>query len=288
MEKMWPEVNNLIEIPDVNKSGEKFSIHEDKLIPPLKLISNIGPKAIEDMANKAPFSSFEDFVERIEGRLTNKRTVVNLILSGALDNLLPNMNIKDKINKYLELKAKKEGKKKLDTVDIDLENLNPLQEFLLAKKIFPVKNIQLSKVIEQSKNINLPFVEQHVFFNGQEELAKTLRGDVPLINGNRFMTLSNDVKTYNEDHIDICCFGYVVTTRKFGYFSKKLKKEKEALEVTLDIDNNILKIVCWPRSTEFSPKISNFLKDQNVYLFKIRINKEDSFKYSILGVEEII
>ncbi len=288
MEKMWPEVHNLIEIPDVSQSKQTFAIHNNKLIPPLKLISNVGPKCIEDIASKAPFSSFEDFVTRIDGRLTNKRSVTNLILSGALDNLLSGLTTKEKLVKYLELKSKKEGKKKLDTIEIDLENLNPLQEYLLAKKIFPVKNIELSKIIKETQGINLPFIKQHVFINGQEELIQTLRGEVPLIDGTRFMKISNDIKGYQENYIDICCFGYVVATRKFGYFSKKLKKEKEALEITLDIDNNMLKIVCWPRTADFSPKISGHLKDQNVYLFKMRINKEDSFKYSIIGVEEII
>ncbi len=61
-----------------------------------------------DIENKAPdkvYSSFEDFVTRIDGRVTNKRTVVNLILAGALDELLENLTVKDKILKYLELKS---------------------------------------------------------------------------------------------------------------------------------------------------------------------------------------
>lgn len=288
VEEMWPEISHLIEIPDVNKSKSKFSIHNDKLIPPLKLIANVGPAAINDIASKAPFTSFEDFVTRIEGRSTNKRTVTNLILSGALDGLLDGLSIEDKITKYLELKAQKEGKKKLDEIDIDLKTLTPLKEYILAKQIFPVKNIELSKIIEQTKDLKLPLIEKYVFFNGKEELAKTLRGDAPLVDGKRFMQLSEDVKNYDENYVDVCCFGYVVATRRFGYFSKKLKKEKEALEITMDFDNHILKVVCWPRSTEFSPKITNYVKEQNVYLFKMRINKDDSFKYGILGVEEII
>ncbi len=288
IEKMWPEVHKLIERPSVNESRQRFAINNGKLIPPLKLISNVGPKAIEDIAQKAPFKSFEEFVERIDGRVTNKRTVINLILSGALDNLLEGLSMKDKLIKYLELKAKKEKKKKIEEIDIDLENLTPLTEFLLSKKIFPVKNLKLSKIVEETQGLNLPFVKRHVFINGKEELAKTWRGEVPLVDGDRFTKISNEIKTYGENYVDICCFGYVVATRKFSYFSKKLKKEKEAFEVTIDIDNHMLKIVCWPRSAEFSPKITHYLKDQNVYLFKIRINQDDSFKYGIVGVEEII
>jgi len=288
VEKMWPEVHHLIEIPSVNTSKERFSIHNDKLIPPLKLISNVGPKAIEDIANKAPYASFEDFVTRIEGRVTNKRTVVHLILAGALDELLPDLTTKEKIIKYLELKAKKEGKKKLDEIDIDLENLTPLKEFLLSKQIFPVKNIELTKIALESKEVKLPFVNQNVFFNGVEENVKTLRGEAPLVNGNRFQFLSEDIKNYIEDYIDVCAFGYVVNTRRFSYFSKKLQKEKEAFELTLDLDNNMVKMVCWPRTNEFSPKISNYVKDKSIYLFKLRINKNDNFKYNILGVEEIV
>lgn len=288
VEKMWPEVHYLIEIPSVNTSKEKFSIHNDKLIPPLKLISNVGPKAIEDIANKAPYASFEDFVTRIEGRVTNKRTVVHLILAGALDELLPNLTTKEKITKYLELKAKKEGKKKLDEIDIDLENLTPLKEFLLSKQIFPVKNIELTQIALESKEVKLPFVNQNVFFNGIEENVKTLRGEAPLVNGKKFALLSEDIKNYIEDYIDVCAFGYVVNTRRFSYFSKKLQKEKEAFELTLDLDNNMVKMVCWPRTNEFSPKISNYVKDKSIYLFKLRINKNENFKYNILGVEEIV
>lgn len=288
MEKMWPEVNTLIEVPDVSRSKEKFTVHDGKLIPPLKLISNVGPKSIEDIASKAPFASFEDFVTRIEGRVTNKRTVTHLILSGALDSLLQGLSMKEKLTKYLELKAKKEGKKKLDEIEIDLNTLTPLKEYLVAKQIFPVKNIKLSKVIKQTPGLKLPFIEQHVFFNGKEELAKTLRGDAPLVDGAKFMSITSEIKNYHENSIDVCIFGYVVATRKFSYFSKKLKKEKEALEVTLDLDNNMVKIVCWPRSADFAPMISKYIKDQSVYLFKMRINKDESFQYSILGVEEII
>ena len=76
--------------PDINESEEKFKAVGDTIYWGLDKISYAGEavlKAIKTERAKSRFFSFEEFYERINRSVVNKRVMLNLILSGCFDSL---------------------------------------------------------------------------------------------------------------------------------------------------------------------------------------------------------
>jgi len=114
--------------PDINKSEKLFTAHSGKILVPLGAIKEVGDKAVEDILAKRPFNSLEEFMEKVDMRVCNKRVMRALIFAGAFDSLYPEFDRKEIYVKYLELKGEK--KKEIeqaktmewnDTVKAELE-----------------------------------------------------------------------------------------------------------------------------------------------------------------------
>ena len=77
--------------PDINHSSVNFSIQDEKIYFALSAIKGVGDTAaqsIVDTRNNLPnkkFTSIEDFFQRVDFKKINRRTVENLIKSGAFD-----------------------------------------------------------------------------------------------------------------------------------------------------------------------------------------------------------
>jgi DNA polymerase III subunit alpha len=75
--------------PDINKSGDEFSIENETNIRfGLSAIKNVGDAAISailESRKKGPFKDIQDFCLRVDLGAVNKKTVESLIKSGAMD-----------------------------------------------------------------------------------------------------------------------------------------------------------------------------------------------------------
>lgn len=72
--------------PDVNESGENFSVSGHKIRFGLAAIKQVGYQAIRailEERQKGPFNSLQDFCERVELSHLNRRVLENLIKAGA-------------------------------------------------------------------------------------------------------------------------------------------------------------------------------------------------------------
>ncbi len=79
--------------PDVNESNIKFSVDKNNNIRfGMAAIKGIGEAAVENIIatrrEGGPFTSIYDFVERVNLQAVNKKTLENLVLSGALDGII--------------------------------------------------------------------------------------------------------------------------------------------------------------------------------------------------------
>jgi DNA polymerase-3 subunit alpha len=76
-------------LPDINKSGDEFSIEDNtKIRFGLSAIKNVGTAAISNIVEnrtKGEFTSFEDFCTRVDLGTINKKTMESLIKAGAMD-----------------------------------------------------------------------------------------------------------------------------------------------------------------------------------------------------------
>lgn len=76
--------------PDVNKSEMYFSVSENNIRFGLLAIKNVGQNFVANAIRerkRRPFSSFDDFIDRMSDYDMNKRQVESLIKSGAMDRL---------------------------------------------------------------------------------------------------------------------------------------------------------------------------------------------------------
>jgi DNA polymerase-3 subunit alpha len=79
--------------PDVNASGAAFSVEEGKVRYALGALKGVGEKAMEALVEEreanGPFKSLDDFAERIDPKLLNRRQIESLAAAGAFDGLNP-------------------------------------------------------------------------------------------------------------------------------------------------------------------------------------------------------
>ncbi|HHZ17433.1 MAG TPA: DNA polymerase III subunit alpha [Peptococcaceae bacterium] len=76
--------------PDVNESGESFTVSGNKIRFGLAAIKQVGYQAIEAILEEranGPFKSLQDFCERVELTHINRRVIENLIKAGAFSSV---------------------------------------------------------------------------------------------------------------------------------------------------------------------------------------------------------
>jgi len=117
--------------PDINRSKYRFSIHDDNsILFGLGAVKNVGESAVRAILDareqRGSFTSFEDFVESVDTRKVNKKTIEFLIKAGAFDNLYPNR--KDLLAKMDLLLSRKNGRKKASLSLFGEDTLSQNQE----------------------------------------------------------------------------------------------------------------------------------------------------------------
>ncbi|MFL6852446.1 MAG: DNA polymerase III subunit alpha [Sphingomicrobium sp.] len=79
--------------PDVNASRADFSVDEGRVRYALGALKGVGEKAMEALVAereaKGPYQSLDDFAERIDAKLLNRRQLESLAAAGAFDSINP-------------------------------------------------------------------------------------------------------------------------------------------------------------------------------------------------------
>ncbi|MCF2514249.1 DNA polymerase III subunit alpha [Sphingomonas sp. G124] len=79
--------------PDVNKSRADFSVEDGKVRYALGALKGVGEKAMEALVVEreanGPYKNLDDFAERIDPKLLNRRQLESLAAAGAFDRLKP-------------------------------------------------------------------------------------------------------------------------------------------------------------------------------------------------------
>ncbi len=103
-----------IQPPDINEGQSGFSVAGEGIRYGLSAIKSVGRSVVDaiikERENNGPYTSLDDFVERISGKEVNKRTVENFIKSGAMDTLPGNRRQKAMIAPELLEQKNKERK----------------------------------------------------------------------------------------------------------------------------------------------------------------------------------
>lgn len=172
-DKFWRHCGHLVDVPDVNLSGDGFEIVGDRVRAPLKLLQGIGEKAHLELCALRPIASLEDFFSKVERRRVaeakvvevaedggaegakktrmvkarsalTSRTIETLILAGAMDGLFrPGADVLEKLQEYIVAEAKATGAVSKKTgapkrkVPERYVGLTAVQRFQLRKRVLP-------------------------------------------------------------------------------------------------------------------------------------------------------
>jgi DNA polymerase-3 subunit alpha len=100
-----------IDPPNVNNSDKNFTVSEGRIVFGLVGIKNVGSAAVEEIIRarraEGPYSSFAEFLERVDLKTVNRKVVETLIQAGAFDSLEPNRNVLfTNVGTYIDIAAK--------------------------------------------------------------------------------------------------------------------------------------------------------------------------------------
>jgi DNA polymerase-3 subunit alpha len=102
--------------PSVNDSDKYFTVVGGAIVFGLMGIKGVGSSAVDEILDRraegGPFSGIEDFLERVDTRTVNRRTLELMVQCGAFDRLFPSRKgILDQLDALLEVaSSKKAGK----------------------------------------------------------------------------------------------------------------------------------------------------------------------------------
>lgn len=71
--------------PDINHSGDRFTLVNGTVRYGLQDLKNVGPAALKEIKEHRPFTSLPNFLALVDGRACKKQVVENLIKIGAFD-----------------------------------------------------------------------------------------------------------------------------------------------------------------------------------------------------------
>lgn len=127
-------LGDLVVAPSLKKPTNEFSIQGGKIAAPIGAIKSVGPAVVNELVTKGPFSSLEDYVERVNHSRVNIGSFSALIKARALDELMDN-SIPDYIERRKALMTKYLGLRKSKTeFKEDMWDLDPLKIFLQEKE----------------------------------------------------------------------------------------------------------------------------------------------------------
>ena len=79
--EFFQAAQDYIILPDINYSTNEFYIRDNKIQFPFNTIKEIGLAANKEIEKKRPYTSIDDFYERIYKRVVNKKVFENLIIA---------------------------------------------------------------------------------------------------------------------------------------------------------------------------------------------------------------
>jgi DNA-directed DNA polymerase III PolC len=187
----------------------------------------------------------------------NTGVVSKLIVSGVADSLFPkDTNLLDKFNLYQSAMTLASGKKA--KIDPMYAELGALQRYQLQKQILEVHGANLLPLVADIKLEGVLKAHKSYAYYYYPESPNTLinilkqRGinsdrfsGYPLVTARQFEHLSK-VEVPPGTTFEAAMVGYIMESREFSWKDKVTGKQKTAVEIILDVEGQVFKMVKWP------------------------------------------
>ena len=171
-------LGTMVTSPSLKNPGHKFMIDGDKIVAPISMLKRVGEAAMLELSSKGPFTSLEDYIQRVEHRKVNIGVFSAIIKGRAadcfMDSTLPYGQARQQLmDEYVALRKSSKFKDEL------YHNIDPLQVFLMER----ATNKCFNKSILDSELKDL------IFYNNDKFNVTSRRG-IPATCGNTIV-LSN-------------------------------------------------------------------------------------------------
>jgi DNA polymerase-3 subunit alpha len=145
LRKYISKLGDIVQPPSLKQPSSRFEVRKDEndksyIVAPVSVIKGIGPKVVQELCKKGPFSSLEDFVARIDHAKCNTGGISALIKGRAADDMMDQSVIyyPDRRKKFIE--DFKKLRKKPIKLQEDVFKFDPLSIFLQEKEANTVFN----------------------------------------------------------------------------------------------------------------------------------------------------
>ena len=238
-----------ISSPNLKNPTNKYTIVDGKIVAPISAIKGIGPAVVNEIVNKGPFSSLENFMQNIDHTKVNIGSMSALIKARAADSLM-DASISNYIDrrktfmkKYTSLRKSK-TKFKDDMYDID-----SISVFVQEKDY----NLAFNKSLLSSPEI------LNIVQNKWPGLKNTGRKAIPF-----YMQSGNNHETYILSNIKVAegllnkgydtDIGMILLFQSSSYkngLSKKTGRPWHKVSFELSDGYNIIEAVMWDAKKAF-------------------------------------
>jgi DNA polymerase-3 subunit alpha len=265
--KFWRYVQDLVVLPDVNKSAENFEIVGDKLMAPLSLINGIGEKTYMDIIKHVPYSSIQDFCNKHFSKQEGDKTrrpvhtgiVLKLITAGALDSMFDlRATIEDKISIFNTAKAWAKDSNKIEPVPEEYYNITDLGRYMIRKKVVSIYSADLREKMLPCRGgrfVTGKYNNSMKFWITQDRLlvidGNQMEWIKDMLQSGKYEELTSRLELFAPDGVNltfdnrnyfVATLAYVVSESALPYKNKT----KQATKLVLDANGYFSEEVLWP------------------------------------------
>ena len=237
-------LGDMVTPPTLANPSNRFTIVGNKIVAPLSVLKQVGPASIDELVNKGPFTTLEDYIKRVAHNKVNVGHFSSILQGRAADCLmdqsLPYVEARKKLmNDYVSIRGSRPFKE-------ELYKLDPISIFLMEKEINKCFNKSLLEdptivaivdnrldELERTGSCNTPF------FRG----VKNSKAKVPVMGSIR--AAHNMVKKQYEGEVGLVLL-FDSSTHKTG-ISKKSNKEYSFVKALLTDGFSVLECTWWDK-----------------------------------------
>ena len=224
--------------PDINNSNNNYEIlDKNTIVMGFSAVKGLGDKAVEELVNNQPYSSFPEFLLKTKGRIINKSIMEALAKSGSFDSL--NIARKD-IFEY--------GKFNRDKFNIWVKkNYDGYGGDSIAYDEFPLKFDNIDWDLQEKLKY-----EREVF---GELISGTLRDLYPGFFSGVNVTLISQLKDLPDRHNIIVEFLVIDLLREYKITKGRYKGQKMIKYTVSDVNGFESELTVWPTEYNSAKKL---------------------------------
>ena len=218
--------------PDVNESGEDFTVVGNVIRFGLGAVAKVGHSAIQSIVESrqecGPFQSFWDFLNRIDLRVVNKSVIENLISAGAFDSIHPiRRQLHEALPSFYDIVQRDRSEKNqcnlLDLLDEGETDSEP--------ELPDVEEYDLHNILEQEKEVTGLYISGHPFEKDEETVRQ-------------YTTCSpiSSLKCWKDGNVPATLGGMVVALKE-----KNTRRGDQMAIIELEDTEARVEIVCFPK-----------------------------------------